>query len=77
MNQAEYTPVPITLQPRSPYLALLDFCHFKANEMPERDEGEIREKKRGKTPTIDAKPRVSSPVRGNKARDARGSEAER
>lgn len=36
MNQDECTPVPITLQPRSPYFALLDFCHFKANEMLER-----------------------------------------
>lgn len=39
MNQDEYTPVPITLQPRSPYFALLDFCHFKANEMSERQGG--------------------------------------
>jgi len=38
MNQDEYTPVPITLEPRSPYFALLDFCHFKANEISERQE---------------------------------------
>lgn len=31
--------MPITLQPRSPYFALLDFCHFKANEMSERQGG--------------------------------------
>lgn len=36
MNQDECTRVPITLQPRSPYFALLDFCHFKANETLER-----------------------------------------
>jgi len=44
MNQDEYTPVPITLQPRSPYFALLDFCHFKANEMSER-QGRNRRKR--------------------------------
>lgn len=44
MNQDEYTPVPITLEPRSPYFALLDFCHFKANELPER-QGRNRRKR--------------------------------
>lgn len=47
MNQDEYTPVPITLQPRSPYFALLDFCHFKANEMSER-QGRNRRKRRNR-----------------------------
>lgn len=84
MNQDEYTPVPITLQPRSPYFALLDFCHFKANEMSERQERDGRgrrkrervERSRGGRETfrwpftIDAKLRAfSSLVRSNKARD--------
>lgn len=47
MKQDEYTPVPITLQPRSPYFALLDFCHFKANEMSER-QGQARRRRREK-----------------------------
>lgn len=70
MNQDEYTPVPITLQPRSPYFALLDFCHFKANEMSER-QGRNRRKREIEmmarcersppwAPTIDAKPRPFS-----------------
>lgn len=72
--------MPITLQPRSPYFALLDFCHFKANEMSERQgrdrrKSEIERMARSErsppwAPTIDAKPRpFSSLVRGNKARD--------
>jgi len=40
--------VPITLEPRSPYFALLDFCHFKASEISERQgQLEKREKERG------------------------------
>lgn len=70
MNQDEYTPVPITLQPRSPYFALLDFCHFKANETSERQgrdrrKSEIERMARSErsppwAPTIDAKPPVPS-----------------
>lgn len=44
MNQDECTRVPITLQPRSPYFALLDFCHFKANETLERQGWWIEER---------------------------------
>ena len=44
MNQDECTPVPITLQPRSPYFALLDFCHFKASGTSGRTEERGREK---------------------------------
>lgn len=47
MNQDECTPVPITLQPRSPYFysSTLDFCHFKANETV--GETRVAESKRG------------------------------
>lgn len=49
MNQDEYTPVPITLQPRSPYFALLDFCHFKANETSEEQKKDReKESERGR-----------------------------
>jgi len=68
--------VPITLEPRSPYFALLDFCHFKANEISERQEGRRRKERKSEEPcswalAIDAEPDASSSSSGNKTRDGK------